>query len=333
MQQRTLVFFVLVVLLAICSGPGWTQGPETYAMPHLFGLPNATPVRASGMGGIMACVQGDGFPNPAFAGALESAHAGVMYSLTGCDTGLKLKGTQVWVNSPLADGGQGIQIVGYHLDSGRGQVNAGGVPLAISVHENDLAFHYGRRFGEYWLVGLGVSPVLHTTTNYFSPLDGSLVAHLDSSAGFGGRVGALYQFQPDGFAGLIFDRYTEDVNLRSVVLPAPMAVEFTSTELAFGVSGRVDDRVLAAAEWAELRSKSGALESKTSGLRLGAEFAAAENVEVRAGLNDGSLWLGGGYQSEAWKVEYAYGRDWNDDAVGAVLGGSDTHQVEATRTW
>jgi len=333
MQQRELVFFVVVVLLAICSVPGWTQGPETYALPHLFGLPNATPTRVSGMGGIMTCVQGDGFPNPAFAGALESAHAGAGYSLTDYDTGLKLKGTQVWVNSPLGDGGEGLQIIGHHLDSNRGQVSVGAVPLAFSMHENDLAFHYGRRFGEYWLVGLGFSPVLHTTTNYYSPLDGSVVAHLDSSAGFGGRVGALYQFQPEGFAGLIFDRYTEDVNLSSVLLPAPMAVEFTSTELAFGVSSRLNERVLGAVEWGELRSKSGALESKTSGLRLGAEFAAAENVQVRAGLNDGSLWLGAGYQSEAWKVEYAYGRDWNDDAVGAVLGGSDTHQVEATCTW
>ena len=121
--------------------------------------------------------------------------------------------------------------------------------------------------------------------------------------------------------------------MTSALLPARVAVEFTSTSLFLGASRRLDERTLAAVEWGEMQSKSGALKTKTSGLRAGVEYAATEELDARAGVNDGSMSLGLGYRADRWSANYAYIRDWNDDVVAAAFGGSDTHQVELVRSW
>jgi len=333
MQPRELLCVGLIAAMATAAVPACSQGPETYATPHLYALPGATTTRLFGMGGIAACVQDTGFPNPAFAGNLDVSHAGLRYSVTDFDMGLKLKCAEAWGNTPLAGGGQGIQLIGFNLDSNRGVVNTPSGPVAITMSEDDLAVHYGRRLSDQWLLGLGFSPVLNTTTNLYSPLDGSPVGRLDSEVGFGLRFGALYEYEPDSFVGLIFDRYTEDVTMTSVALPAPIAAEFTSRSFFLGVSGRLDERTLGAIEWGELRSKSGTMKTSTSGLRSGIEYAATDELDARAGINDGSPSLGLGYHAQGWTANYAYLSDWNEDAVAAALGGSDTHQLEATFTW
>ncbi len=333
MQKRVSVCIVLVVLATLAAAPVWSQGAETYAVAHLYALPAATTARLFGMGGIVSCVQDVGFANPAFAGALDGPAAGLRYSVTDFDAGLKLTVESGWVTMPLAEGGQGIQLVGCHLSSDMGPVNTPSGALGGTISENNLAVHYGRRVGERWLFGLGLSPVSHTTTNLYNPLDGSLIAHLDSKADSGCRFGALYEYEPGSFAGLVYDRYTEDVNMTSVLLPAPMAVEFTSSCLFLGVSGQLNERTVGAIEWGEMRSKSGSMKTSTSGLRAGIEYAPTDELATRIGVNDGSPALGLGYCAKGWCANYAYLHDWNEDAVGAVLGGSDTHQIEAIVTW
>ncbi len=326
------LFSAILIVACTCS-TAVAQAPESYAVPHLFSLPTATTTRQFGMGGMTSCVLDIGFPNPAFAGALESSRAAVRVSRTEFDGGLKLTGWQGWYATPLRPG-EGVQVLGLLLDSERGNVAAPeGPPLPGTLDETDLAFHYGRRLSEQWLVGAGIAPVFHTTFNLYNPADGSVVVHADSEAEFGCRVGALYQYAPEGFVGFVFDRYDEDVTFSAPTLPAPASFSFTSTEWALGVSGRLDERVLGAAEWLELRSEDDGRVSETEGLHIGIEVAATDALSLRAGSNDGALSLGAGYEHEGWVVNYAYLDDWNDDSVGAAFGSSDTHQFEVGRTW
>jgi hypothetical protein len=99
------------------------------------------------------------------------------------------------------------------------------------------------------------------------------------------------------------------------------------------VSGQLNERTVGAIEWGEMRSKSGSMKTSTSGLRAGIEYAATDELATRIGVNDGSAALGLGYRAKDWCANYAYLHDWNEDAVGAALGGSDTHQLEVGRAW
>jgi hypothetical protein len=206
-------------------------------------------------------------------------------------------------------------------------------PLLGEIEETDLAVHYGRRLSDDWLVGIGLSPILETESRLFSPLDGSVISFSESEAEIGARIGALYQYEDDGFIGFVLDWYTEDVTFFAPPMPEPAKFDFTSTEWALGVSRRLSDQVIAAVEWMELESKDGALRSKAEGLHFGVEYQAPEGVSLRAGSNDGELSLGAGYSRENWVINYAYLSDWNADAVGAAFGGSDTHQFEIGGYW
>lgn len=333
MKPRKALRAVLVVLAIATAGQAWPQGPETYATPHLYALPNATPVRVFGMGGMMSCVPDAGLSNPAFAATLEEAHARVLYSVTTFDSDLRLKGTQLTFNTPIGDGGQGVQIALFELDHEQGGFDLPGGPFQGGIGETDLSVMYGRRVSEYWLAGIGLSPVLHTSTNLYHPASGSLVVHQDSEVNYGSRAGVLYQFEPEGFASVLLDWYKEDVNMSATPVSPPFSGEFTSTTIALGVSGRLGERTLGALEWAKLKSKSGSFECSTSGLRAGIEGRAAEDLDLRIGVNDGALSFGFGYHSDGWALDYGFARDLHEAVVGDALGGSDTHQLELTWTW
>ncbi len=327
---RSLIVVTLVLTVLL---PAAAQGPEGYGAPHLFALPTSTTTRQFGMGGVSTCVEDIGFPNPAFAGMLQGSQGGVRMSCTQFDNdGLKLTGTQAWYAMPIGEG-EGMQFLGFKLDSDRGAIMTPAGALPGTVEETDLALHYGRRLSDRWLVGVGVSPVLETKTQLFNPANGSVLSFSKSEANLGGRVGALYQMDDDGFVGFVFDWYTEDVRFQAPPMPAPQTFDFTSTEWALGVSRRIADNVIGAIEWMELKSEDGALRSKSEGLHFGVEYEAAPGVAVRAGSNDGSLSLGAGCSRDDWVVNYAYIKDWNDDAVGAAFGGSNTHQLEIGGYW
>jgi len=116
-------------------------------------------------------------------------------------------------------------------------------------------------------------------------------------------------------------------------LPGPANFSFTSTEWALGVSARVSPKMIAAAEWMELESESGDLSTRTDGLHVGLEFQATDRLRVRLGSNDGQMALGAGARFGDWVINYAYLDDWNDGAVGASLGESETHQIEIGTYW
>lgn len=332
--QAVVLSSLLSLTLLLAAVPAQAQqlqpGPEMYAVPHLFALSTATTTRQFGMGGITTSLQDVGFPNAAFAGALELSQAAVRYSCTDFGSGLKLRGTQAWYATPLSDN-DGLQILGFHLDSNRGGLTAPG--LLIETGEEDIAVHYGRRISDRWLAGVGIAPVLKTTTRLFDTA-GNQLASWDSKATWGMRVGALYQHDHDGYVGAIFDYYNEDVTFRPPAPGAPASeLSFDSTTIALGASGRLGEDVTGAIEWMQLRSSSGDFRSTAAGLHLGLEYEATPEVLVRAGSNAGALTFGAGYGREGWVVNYAYISDWNKDEVGDLFGGSDTHQIEVGRYW
>jgi hypothetical protein len=325
-------FIVTAALLTGLPLTADAQGPESYGVPHLFALPTATTARQFGMGGVTTCIEDVGFPNPAFAGMLDSERAGLRVAQTDFDGGLQLTGTQAWYATPVgAD--QGIQVIGFFLDSDRGTVMTAAGGLPGTIEETDIAVHYGARLSEKWLVGAGISPILESETRLLNPVNGDVVSFSDSEATLGFRAGALYQYADEGFAGFVFDWYTEDVTFQAPPMPAPEEFDFTSTEWALGVSGRLAERFLGAVEWMELKSEDGGFKAKSEGLHLGVEYEATPRVALRAGSNDGGLSLGAGYSGDEWVANYAYINDWNDDAVGAAFGDSDTHQLEIGYYW
>ncbi len=224
-----------------------------------------------------------------------------------------------------------MQLVGLRLDSNRGGLTAPG--LEIETEESDVAVHYGRRLADRWMLGVGVAPILETTTRLFDPA-GNEVASWDSKADWGLRVGVLHRHDHDGYAGLVFDYYRESVCFRP---PLPGAstesLRFNSTTFGIGASGRVGEGLLGAIEWMQLRSASGDHRTDAEGLHLGLEYEFERGLHMRAGSRAGAMTLGAGYSRDDWVVNYAFIDGWNDNEVGELLGGSDTHQLEVGRYW
>jgi len=334
-MKHTLSLWVLVSIgsLLVIPTPIFSQGLDTYALPHLFALPTATTTRLFGMGGFVTCIKDAGFGNPAFAGTLESSHAVGRLSLTDFDSGLDLTGMQFSAAAPLDANRRGWQVTWFELDSSSGTLMTPGGPILVTINEDDLAVHYGYRLSETWIVGIGMSPVFRTATDLRNPLTGDLLAHIESEADFGFRLGALNQFDSEGWAGFVFDKYDEDVTASGPMVGGSASAEFTSKEMAIGISRRLSDRVLGAIEWQQLTTEGAGVKIGDAGIRAGVEVQVDENWAVRLGTNDGALSLGLGVVSQDWSFEYAFVSDWNDDSVGAAVGGSDTHQFEVRRSW
>ncbi len=336
MQLRLHVIVLATLALLVAATPAFPQAEfvASYATPHLFALPTATTTRLFGMGGFVTCIKDVGFGNPAFAGTLQAGQGLARYSVTDFDGGLKMKGAQVSYAQPLQPGRDGWQVTYFNLDSDAGTVSAGGVNAQATYEEQDLAVHYGRRIGDRWVLGMGVSPLFDTETNYNAgpPLPPGSSERLQSDVDFGFRLGGLYEVDELSRLGFVYDHYRENVSWSGTILSAGSA-GFTSEEIAIGLSRQVSEQVLAAVEWQQLTTEGVGAKVGDSGFRLGTEVALNETWTARAGWNDGSLSLGAGWVGDGWSAQYAFINDWNDDMVGASLGGSDTHQFEVRRQW
>jgi len=334
MRSALAVLAMVVILATVGPAPVQAQAPapplELYAVSHLFALPTATTTRLFGMGGFVTCIQDDGFGNPAFAGTLEAYHAVGRYSSTDFDSGLKLTGQQASVAIPLQKGRRGLQITGLRLKSDPG-VPVGSPPgtPAIGYDEWDMAIHYGQRVGHSWVLGLGLSPVFHNSTDFRLPAPVGQVAHFRTTVEEGYRLGALYELENGGWAGFVYDKYHEKLTVTGLPIP----VRYSSEEIVIGVSQPITERVLGAVEWQQLTTEGNGTKVGDSGFRFGIEAIASDKWTVRLGTNDGAFCAGLGYADSDWSVECAFMRDWNDDSVGAVFGGSDTHQLELTYCW
>jgi hypothetical protein len=322
------LMLVLVIVSVFACGFAAAQAPpplppEVYAANHPFALATATTTRLFGMGGFVTCIPDAGFGNPAFAGSLTDTTAVLRTSTTTFDSGLKLTGEQASVAIPLKDNKRGIQITGFRLRTDNRLPLAGGPPpMSLGFSEYDMAFHYGQRLSQKWLVGVGVSPVFHTSVN-LTIVGGPTVLSYTSSSDRGCRVGTVYDLSSKARLGAVYDRYDEDVTTPGGTLG------FTSEELVAGLAYQVHPCLLMAAEWQQLTTEGTGTRNGDSGWRVGLEAMLDNNVTIRGGSNDGSLSLGLGLRGDRWNLNYAFIDDWNKDLTPALFGGSSTHQLEA----
>ena len=339
MQPRLGVFVLAIFALLVAGSPAFAPPPppgatlSAYAAPHLFALPGATTTRLFGMGGFITCVKDAGFANPAYAGTLATHYGVGRHSLTDFDGGLDLEGMQWSLAWPLRPDETGLQVTYFDLDSKRGSINFGGQSLLATFKEQDLALHYGHRLSEMWIVGLSVGPKMDTESDIYNPLPLVPLLHLESEADIGFRLGTLYQMAETGWVGFVYDRYDEDVSGSGSLLGGSASGSFKSEEIALGVSRQVSDKVLAAIEWQQMTTEGMGQKIGESGMRFGAEVQVDEDWTLRGGWNDGAVSLGAGWTEQDWSLQYAYINDWNDDAVGASLGGSSTHQLGLRYQW
>ncbi|MFP3905354.1 MAG: hypothetical protein ACLFWB_14005 [Armatimonadota bacterium] len=332
---------VIVFALVVCFiTPLYAQAPQpappplhTYAISHLFALPNATTTRLAGMGGFFTCIEDKGFANPAFAGTLEKAQAVGRISRTDTSSGLELTGSQFSFALPLSDDGRGVQVTRFSLGSDAATLQINGQQAVVDIDERDLSVHYGQRYDEKWVFGIAGSPQLETDTIFSNPADGSQIAKIHGKADFGYRLGALRQLEGGGWAGLVYDRYEEDVTGSGALYGEGMSASFISEGWGLGISRPLTDEVMAAIEWQQLESKGAGVKVGDSGIRVGFEAQVGPWWAVRAGSNDGSLSAGAEFDNGKYSFEYAYIDDWNEDAAGAYLGGSTTHQFAIRAIW
>lgn len=287
-----------------------------------------------GMGNFVACIKDVGFANPAFAATLTERAAGARLSLTDFSSGLDLRGEQVYATFPLRPEGQGMEITGFRLRTHKPLPMATELgPVEVSLKEDDVAVHYGRRLGRQWAAGIGVSPILHTDTDTRSAVTAGSVTHLHSKAKYGCRLGGIYQFGEEGCAGFVYDYYREEVTATGLPFGPGVSGRFTSKEMAVGVSRRLGEKVLAAVEWQQLSTEGQGAKVGDSGFRAGVEICPTSQWTLRVGNNDGAFSAGLGFQNRAWSFAYAYVRDWNKDSIEETLGNSKTHSLEARFTW
>jgi len=332
MPSRTATLWVLLLLLVIAV-PAAAQ-LDMYAATHPFALPTATTTRLVGMGGFSSCIPDAGFANPAFAGALTDESAVLRGSVTSFDGGLRLNSQQASFAMPLQSNRQGVQISFFHLGSNDAPFAGFGTPAQLSMCEDDISLHYGRRLTDHWLAGVAVSPLFHNSMGVIVPGAPDPLAHLKSKADWGCRIGTVYELGDRGWIGAVYDRYDESVTGSGAVFGAtPVDATSHSEEIVVGVAYRVTDRVLAAVEWQQLSMHLGAVENAEAGVRVGCEARLGDSLALRVGSNQGGLSAGVGWNQDGWSVNYAYVQDWNENIFGATYGGSDTHSFEATYTW
>lgn len=333
-RTLTLLCVSLSVVIPLAAGaqppapfPG-PHNPEMYAGTHPFALATATTSRLFGMGGFVTCIPDAGFGNPAFAGTLSDTTAVLRRSTTSFSSGLQLTGEQISVATPIRANKSGVQITGFRLstDDGLPSLPPGNT---VTLSEYALALHYGQRFGDHLVVGVGLSPVFHNQTANDYPT-GANFFRLRSSSDRGFRLGGLYQLGPSSWLGAVYDRYDEDVTASGLYWTGwPPSYSYTSEEMVLGYSRKLNDTVLAAVEWQQLTTEGNGTRQGDSGFRFGIEATLDNNLTFRAGSNDGSLSLGLGLQSRRLSLNYAFVDNWNQDMVEASLGSSETHQLEA----
>ena len=332
-HRRCLWVLTLVCCSLLAAVPVLAQ-LETYASPHLFALPTSTTTRLMGMGGFITCLKDAGFPNPAFAGTLSGPSAAARVVFTDFDKGLNLRGEQFFAAYPLRPNRSGLQLTGFRLrtrEAGSTPTPVG--PGLVSLEEDDVALHYGRRMSPDVCLGLGLSPVFRSTTDYTSAVGGASIAHTESKGKSGYRLGGLYEFTPQSYFGFVYDLYHEDVTGTGLAFGPGVKGKFSSHQLALGISGPLCERVMGALEWGQLSTEGAGARLSDNGWRYGIEYSPNRLVAVRLGKNDGAFSGGLGLTHGAWSLQYAYVKDWNDDSVRDTFGASKTNSVEARYVW
>jgi hypothetical protein len=327
---HTLTAAAAGLFLISLTSQGFCQfGIESYALSHPFGLSTATTCRQFGMGGPVSCVWDHGSGNPAFAATQTEETAGVRWSHTGFDGGMSLDSYHLYEIHPLRANETGLQFSFFSLRSRTGRLG----PATLDVSEDDFSIHYGRRIAKKWTAGIGLAPWYKISVKATLP-NGITALDLDAKPSIGARAGLTYEPEPGDYWGIVYDYMLEDVTGTGVALPGGHQEQVFHTDLlALGASRHITPELLVAVEWQDARTQAGDLKRGIHGWHLGAEYRWPRGCALRAGLNDGQMTLGAGYQSGRWEAEYAFMNNWNNEAVAAAFGASDTHQLQAVFHW
>ena len=331
-RMGRLLLATLGLLLLSSASLGLCQlGLQSYALAHPFGLSTAVTTRQFGMGAPISCVWDRGSGNPAFAATQSEDSASVRWSDTRFEQDMSLTSYLAYVVAPIRANESGLQISYLQLRSSGLALS----PYAIDVSEDDLSFHYGRRIGKQWTAGIGLSPWSVIKFNATLP-DGTPAMRLTERPDIGARVGIAYEPAPGDYFGIVYDYMLEDVTgsgLAFMALGGSVQQVFHTDLLAIGGSRHITPEWLVAAEWQDATTHAGDIKGGLHGWHLGTEYRWPKGLALRAGLNDGQMTLGAGYQTGQWDVEYAFANNLNNEAVGPILGASDTHQLQALYHW
>ncbi len=323
-----------LLLGGICSGGmGQTLGPDAFGIPAYFGMSTPATTRQLGMGGAMACLNDVQVTNPAFAAAQDTRHAGMRVVTTDLERGPTVTSYLGHYVHPIRADESGLQLLLLSVDSSGGNAMFPGVgPVAADISEDALLVDYGRRFGEKLMAGLCI---LGSEDSQFSltPPVGPALVSIDSEADYGARIGLAYEWEPGDYVGLTYAYSQNTVTTTGAMIGATLRNVYHCTQLSLGASRHFAPGIVGAIEYRRGSSQNGSSKSTVNSWHIGGEYRHESGAAFRLGLMDDNPTVGLGYDRDGWRIDYVYTRDWNEDAVGALFGGSDTHSLHLTYGW
>jgi len=345
-RRRVVSTVVMSVVLVGCMTTWGACQPaldlSSFAVVQIFGLPNASTARQFGMGGTVASVWDVNFGNPALVATLQEPNAGVEFAVTDFDLGPRLVSEHGHYNILLPARSwrrQGLELSLFNLEGRPGAIflppppgSATPIPATLSMSEQDAAISYALQLGQQWVAGVAVMPYSHVSLDVALP-DGTPLLMVRAHPTVGARFGLAYEWSPgsrDGL-GILFDWYGEKAD--GLVMGSPTTRQYATNLLAAGASYHLRPNLLGAVEFHHASCKDGASELTQNGWHMGLEFCPSSCLAIRAGLNDDHAAFGLGYTDARWRIGYSYADRVNDDVVGALLGGSATHKIEAAVWW
>ena len=333
-------FLAVSLLLALGGATALGQGfgPEAFGIPSRFGSAAPTTTRGLALGAVTTTLNDVQFANPAFLPLRPGPDVSVRYNRTTFDNCPDLTSLHANYVRPLRLGHSGFQVTWLDMDSSAGNtallgLGPGPVPAALEMSETALVVDYGRRVGAKSTIGLSVLGFQRVDFSLVPPV-GPKLMDLRAKADFGGRLGAVYEYQPGDYLGIIYNFAQHTVDASGLLLGgAASSPVYHDDLLSAGMSWHVNPRLLAVGEFHWGRIWRGAFREGTTALHYGVEYEALPGLALRVGQADSQLTCGAGYARGGWRVDYAFLQDWNNGAVGRLFGGSDTNSLQASCEW
>lgn len=333
-SPRVVALCLLLLLAATSLACCQALGPEAFALASRFGVAVPTTARQLAMGATIATLLEPQSANAAFA-ALRPARAISLRAVqTNFEAGPDLRSLQASYGWPIKPDHSGFQVAWIGMDTANGDMLLPGMgPVTLDMSEQGLVVDYGRRVGAKSAAGLSVLGYHRADFSLTPPLGPALI-DLEAKADFGGRAGAVYEYQPGDYLSFLYNfaQHTVDANglLLGGVASSPV---YRERLVSFGISYHPTPRLLAVGEYHYGELRRGPFLHTTSAVHLGGEYEVLPGVALRGGKSDGAVTWGAGLHRGNWSVDYAFLRDWNHGSVQALLGTSDTHALQATVEW
>lgn len=305
------ITFSLVSLQAFAGGLG--LDPSNYVLMHLFAAAEDAGARGGAMGKIMSVLPGPDAANPAL---MEPGTKGSdflvkqgSYSLGDIDK-TDIKTTQIRYLKQL-DVDRVIAVNYYGADTGLQSTSIPG--LEKRFQENDVAVAYRKRIGH---LSVGAAAAVLPVNMEFRLPDGSTVARIKSNVCYGLMPGIAYQ-RDKVTLGIVSQLYTEKSTLSTAAGSATN--NYRTANNFIGASYKLTENDLVAVEWEKGRISGGGISMPISTLKAGVEHARG-SLAVRAGLMDGELTFGLGYNHGSLKIDFAYLAGPHKDQLDALGG-------------